>query len=181
MKKRIIGLLGETGSGKDTFSNIIKNEVPSVLLLRFSKPLSDALGVFFDEIKKEDQQWLANNLRDRFGEDILMKGIAKKMKESSSEKIILNGIRVREEFNFIKDKGGTIIYINADPKIRWERVRERGEKKDDNVYYEKFLEIDKGRPEVQVRELGEQADIVIDNNKELKDLKKKAIEIINSL
>jgi len=110
-----------------------------------------------------------------------MKGIAKKMKESSSEKIILNGIRVREEFNFIKDKGGTIIYINADPKIRWERVRERGEKKDDNVSYEKFLEIDKGRPEVQVRELGEQADIVIDNNKELKDLKKKAIEIINSL
>jgi len=181
MVKKIIGLVGETGSGKDTACSIIKEKEPHTVILRFSKPLTDALGIFFNEIKKEDQQWLASALRDRFGEDILMQGIAKKIEKTDKEKIVLNGIRVKEEFDFIKSLGGIVVYITAPPETRWKRVVKRGEKGDDGVLYEKFLEIDKGRPEMQIKKIGERADTVIKNEGDVRDLEKKVTQLIKNL
>ncbi len=181
MGRKIIGIVGETGSGKDTFCRIIKEKFPSVLSLRFSEPLSKALGLFFEEIKKEDQQWLASALRDRFGEDILMRGVAKKIKEAKEEIIVVNGIRVKEEFDFIKEMGGVVVYITIDTKKRWERIRHRGERKDDSVSYEKFLEIDSQRPEQQIKEIGQKADIVVKNEESKEDLEGKATELIQNL
>jgi dephospho-CoA kinase len=181
MSKRIIGLVGETGSGKDTFCRIAEKLSPSVLSVRFSEVLSKTLGLFFDEIKKEDQQWLASSLRDRFGEDILMQAISKKIKETEADIIIVNGMRVKEEFDFIKKEGGTTVYLTLDPKKRWERIKGRGEKKDDDVSYEKFLEIDRGRTEVQIKEIGKIADIVIKNDKDLNYLEEEVKKIIEKL
>jgi len=180
MNKKIIGLVGETGSGKDTFCRIVEKSFPSVISLRFSEVLTKILGLFFKDIKKEDQQWLANVLRDRFGEDILMKSVARKIKECDGEVIIVNGIRVKEEIDFIKGIGGMIVYITLDTKKRWERIKERGEKKDDNVSYEKFLEIDSGRTEVQIKEIGKNADITIKNDEGISFLEEEAKKIIKN-
>lgn len=178
--KKIIGLVGETGSGKDTFCRIVEKNYSSVLSLRFSEVLSSVLGLFFNEIKKEDQQWLANSLRDRFGEDILIKGVDKKIKNANEEVVIVNGIRVKEEFDFIKSINGKVVYITLDVKKRWERVKDRGERKDDNVAYEDFLKIDAGRTETQIKEIGEKADILIENSGDEKELEEKIIEVIKN-
>ncbi len=179
--KKIIGVVGETGSGKDTFCRIAEKNFSSVLPLRFSEALSNVLGIFFNEIKKEDQQWLASTLRDRFGEDILMKSVAKKIEKAEEDIILVNGIRVKEELDFIKKIGGTVVYITLDTRERWERIKERGEKKDDDLPYEKFLEIDKGRTEVQIKELGSGADITLNNDITIEELEEKAVDIINNL
>jgi len=170
---KIIGVVGKTGAGKDVFCNTVRKMYSSALCLRFSDPLTDALSVFFEEVKKEDQQWLASVLRDRFGEDILMKGITRRMEKAEEDVVILNGIRVIEELHFVKEKGGTVVYITADSKDRWRRLQTRGEKKDDESSYEKFLEKDSQRSEQQIEEIGAKADVIIDNSGTLEELKEK--------
>ncbi len=181
MNKKIIGLVGETGSGKDTFCRIIERLSPSILSIRFSEVLTQTLGLFFDEIKKEDQQWLANTLRDRFGEDILMKAVSRRIKEADADFIVVNGMRVKEEFDFIKKEGGVVVYITLDAKKRWERIKNRREKGDDNVSYEKFLEIDNGRTETQIKEIGKMADFVIENDKDLGYLEEEIKKLIGKI
>jgi dephospho-CoA kinase len=182
MAKIIIGLVGETGSGKDTFCDYIKKTVKKpVFCFRFSDPLSEVLKIFFDEIKKEDQQWLVGHLRERFGENILGEAIKKKIKNIEEGLIILNGVRMPQEVKMIKEMDGKIVYITADPKLRWERVSKRREKKDDSVSYEKFLEIEKAKSEVLIPQIGEEADFKIENNGSKGDFYKEVDKIIKNL
>lgn len=180
--KKIIGLVGETGSGKDTFCQYVKKvSKKPVFCFRFSDPLSETLNIFFDDIKKEDQQWLGIVLRQRFGNDILGKAMAKKIKNIKKGIIILNGIRYWEEYKIIKDFGGKIIYITAPQKTRWQRLRKRNEKKDDSVSYKKFLELEKAKTELAIPKIGQKADFKIENNGSREVLYKKIQEILKKL
>jgi len=162
--KKIIGLTGEIGSGKDTFCGYAKQNYQNVFVLRFSDALTDVLKIFFDAVKREDQQWLGSSLRERFGTDILVKALIKKANSISEGIVILNGVRAESEAQAIKDAGGKIIYITAEQKTRWERVKIRGEKADDNVPWEKFVEMGKASTELQIPGIGAKADFKIENN-----------------
>ena len=96
--KKIIGLIGEMGSGKDTFSEYLKEINENVFVLRFSDALTEVLKIFFSEVKREDQQWLSSGLRERFGQDILIKALIKKIEKIENGFIILNGVRRPDDF-----------------------------------------------------------------------------------
>jgi len=177
----VLGLVGETGSGKDTFCQYFKKKFKKVYCFRFSDPLTQALRIFFDEVKKEDQQWLAISLRKRFGSNILGEAIAKRIKTIKKGIIILDGLRVFEEYEMIKDLGGKIIYITATPKVRWQRIQDRREKKDDKVSFEKFLEIEKAKTENLIGKIGKKADFKIENNGTLGELYQKLDELLEKL
>jgi len=179
--KVLIGLTGEMGAGKDTFCQHVQEvSKQPAFCFKFSDPLSEVLRIFFDSVSREDQQWLAVVLRERFGKDILAKAIEKKIASTSEGLIILNGIRYREEFNMIKKMGGKIIYITADSKLRWQRLLDRGEKKDDRAPYEKFLELEKAATESLIQEMGKEADYKIENNGSLEEFHQKidSLELI---
>ncbi len=179
--KKIIGFVGETGTGKDTACRMIENQFKEAQSFRFSETLTDALGLFLNEIKKEDQQWLAGALRDRFGEDILARALAKKIEKSNKEIIIMNGMRVEEDYKLVQELGGKVVYITLDAKKRWERVKQRNEKKDDIVSYEKFMEMDRGRSEEQIKKIGRRADFKVENNGTPEDLGKELIKVMEKI
>lgn len=182
MRKIIIGLIGETGSGKDTFCERVKKTVKEpVFCFRFSDTLSEILTILFGEVKKEDQQWLVALLRERFGENILGDIMARRIKNIDNGIIILNGVRMPQEVEMIKALGGKTIYITADSKIRWERVNRRAEKKDDASSYEKFLEKEKAKSEIQIPEIGKNADFRIENNGSREDFFQQIDETIKKL
>lgn len=176
--KKIIGLVGETGSGKDIFCEYAKKKSKPVFCFRFSAPLTEALNIFVNAIKKEDQQWLATCLRERFGNNVLGKALEKKVREIKKGTIILNGIRAWEEFYMTKKLGGKIVYITADSKIRWERIKKRKEKKDDGSSYKKFLRIEKAKTEALISEIGKKADFIIENNGTINEFYKEIKKII---
>jgi len=162
--KKIIGLAGEIGAGKDTFCDCLKENYENVYFFRFSDALTEVLKIFFDEIKREDQQWLSLTLREKFGGDILLKALAKKIDAVKEGIIVLNGVRRPSDMEAVKSTGGKVVYVTADEKVRWERVKIRKEKADDNVSFEKFQELCGAEAEQQISIVGKNADFKIENN-----------------
>jgi len=178
-KKIIIGLVGESGSGKDTAADYLKEKY-GAKLFRFSDPLRDALELYLDSISREEMSWLAVVFRKRFGNDILSRGLRKKIEKFNNGEIIaINGIRYFEDFEFIKSLPNSfVLYITLDSKKRWERIYGRGEKTDDAVSYEKFLEMEKAETEVNIPKIGEKADYRIENTGTKEKLFAKIDEIL---
>jgi len=182
--KKIIGLVGETGSGKDSFCLYAKKLSKPVFCFRFSDSLTKALRIFFDKvdkIKKEDQQWLATVLRQRFGNNILGEAVKNEVKKNKKGIIILNGIRAWEEYKTVKNLGGKIVYITASSKVRWQRIRKRGEKKDDSVSFQKFLKMEKAGTEIFISKIGKKADFKIENSGSKQDFYRSAKTILKKL
>lgn len=162
--KKIIGLVGQMGAGKDTFCDFVKKNYQNVYIMRFSDALTDILKMFFDSVKREDQQWLSLSLREKFGADILLKALIKKINSIEGGNVILNGVRRNGDLDAVKVAGGKVVYITADEKTRWERVKIRKEKSDDDVPFEKFQELGRAEAEQQIPTVGKMADFKIENN-----------------
>lgn len=176
---KVFGLTGQTGSGKDAVCEYIKEKEDDVTFVRFSTPLTEALSIFLDEIKKEDQQWLGKTVRDKFGNDILAKAIKKRVASIEEGIVILNGIRYPEDNALLKEMGGQLIYVDADSEIRWKRTCKRGEKADDDSTYEAFLKKDQAETELQIKGLMRDADFIITNNGTLQSLHNQIDKILN--
>ncbi len=167
MKKTIIGLVGETGSGKDTVAEYLKKNY-GAKLMRFADPIKETLSIYFDKLSKEDQQWLYLAFKERFGEDILCRAMEKRIENEKSPLIVVNGLRMPCDYEFIKRfPSAKVLYVTANQKLRWERVKKRGEKTDDNIPFEKFQQIDQKPTEIHIGEIGKKADKIIYNEKDL--------------
>ncbi len=169
-KKIVIGLVGETGSGKDTVAHYLKRRY-EVNLLRFSRPLKKALASFFEKSSKEDQSWLYGIFKERFGEDVLHRGIALYISQHNGI-MCVNGLRMKMDLEFIRSfENNYIIYVTADQKLRWERVIGRGEKSDDNQSFEDFKKFEEtAETEKAIPEIGKQADFTVRNEGTMDEL-----------
>lgn len=181
MKKTIIGLVGETGSGKDTVAEYLRDNF-GAKLMRFSDPLKDTLSIYFDKLSKDDQAWLYEVFRERFGDDVLTRAIQKRVEDIDAELVIINGLRMPSDYEFMQRfPDSKVLYTTAPSELRWKRVAGRGEKTDDNIPFEKFQELDRRSTEVHIPEIGSKADWRIDNIEDLEFLLGKADKIMEEI
>lgn len=182
MPKIILAFVGETGAGKGEAVEYFKKKLgEKVAVLKFSTALSEVLRIFFDEVKKEDQQWLVSHLRERFGEDILARSVEKKIKNAAEGLILLDGVRMQKDEEMVKRNGGRMIFITAPSRLRWERLQGRNEKGDDKATFEKFLEMENASSERQIKEIGERAEFKIDNSGDWESLQSQIDNLIDKL
>ncbi len=174
-KKTIIGLVGEAGSGKDTVGDYLARKYQAIQY-RFHEPLKEALGIFLgpENISRADLIWLSNNIRAKYGNQIISEALKRRIDKIESGLVVLNGLRIIEDLEFIQSlPSSATIYVTLSQKKRWERIYGRGERIDDAVSFEKFQEYEKAETEVQIPNIGKKADFRLENKGSKEELGEK--------
>jgi len=174
----LIGLVGKPGCGKGTFPKLLRecfakdNLYPSIGGPRFSDALVEGLKLF-DVLPsrtnlQEFAQWLELKKKGA-----VTNGMRHKLENDMHEIKIADGVRWSTDEAMIQDLGGILIYIKADPDIRWQRIKLRNEKTGDaEKTFEQFSEEDKAPNEIYIEDIAgriKNEDCKIDNNGTLED------------
>lgn len=133
----LIGLVGTFGAGKGTLTDYLVRE-HSFAHFSVSEFLADEgerRGLGRSRDVRAD---IANRYRAE-GPTRLMEAVYADAEKSGAERIIVEPQHTKAEAEFIKEKGGIVIAVDADLPIRYERIQKRGSPKD-QVTYEEFVD-----------------------------------------
>ena len=180
--KIIIGLVGKMASGKGTACQYFKEEY-GANIFRFSTILRDILDRLYLPQSRPNMQSLSLILRQNFGDDLLAAVIAKDVSGDIGKIVGVDGVRRDPDIKYLKVLPGfSLINIDADQKVRWQRMVARGENSDDtSKTFEQFQSDEGQEAEKQINEVAKQAKFTINNNGGLEELHRQIDEIIKKL
>jgi dephospho-CoA kinase len=143
-KVLIIGLSGTNGSGKDTVGEILQDNYSfcfiSVTDLLRQEAQKRHLSVDRHVLREISAEWRRLDglgvLVDRAYEDF-------KSKQQDYKGLVISSLRNPGEADRIHQLNGLVIWIDADPKVRYRRVQDnknlRNRFEEDNKSFEQFL------------------------------------------
>ncbi|MCO6040993.1 AAA family ATPase [Thermococcus alcaliphilus] len=187
----IIGVVGKIAAGKTTIAKFFEER--GFCRVSCSDPLIDLLThnlseySWLPEVPEKSEPTrdklieYGRYLKETYGEDILIRLALDKKR--NCENVIIDGVRSRGEIEAIKKRGGFIIYVEARPEIRYERLKKRNAGKDKVIKsFEDFLKADEAEEELyHTSNLKDLADFLIVNEGTLEELKAKVEDIIRKL
>ncbi len=183
MKNLVIGVAGPMDSGKGTVAQYILKCYPGTKVFRFS----DSLREFYawlhadflatantmrprKEASTRELQTLSTAVRQIFGEDSLERAIMKKARRALGDGnlVVIEGIRRLVDikgFVDAPDMNFRLIYVDAEPAVRYARHIARDEKPGDaELTLGEFLAIQNAEAETQITQLAPRSDAQIEND-----------------
>ncbi|MFZ2253429.1 MAG: AAA family ATPase [Minisyncoccia bacterium] len=170
----LIGISGTDGAGKGTLVDYL---VTNKGFVHYSarEIWIEELNLRGMETSRANMRLIANEMREKFGNDFLITYYLKKIKEEGTQNAIIESIRAVSEAETLKANGGILIAVDADQKVRFSRVQER-RSETDRVSFEQFkaheeLETNDPNPHgMQKQKVIAMADHIILNNGTLEEL-----------
>jgi len=171
---KIIAFAGMPFSGKSEAVQIAK---------KMDIPVIRMGDIVWDEVKKRNLKindknvgFVANQMRREHGKDIWAKRTIKKIRSmKKTEIIVVDGIRNQEEIETFKkklDEDFLLIAIDVSDEKRYQRAMTR-DRKDDSKDIEKIKERDKREIGWGLPSVIASADIIIQNDTNLKEFRSK--------
>jgi dCMP deaminase len=179
----IIGLTGKNGAGKTEVCEYLKKR--SFEYYSLSDEIREEATRKGLEVTREVLIEVGNELRQKHGPGILAERILARLQ--SDRNCVVDSIRNPSEVDVLKTRGDfTLLAVQADETIRFERSRNRGreaaaqtlqqflaeearELSSDNLFNQ------------QLHETGQKADLVVTNNGTLEDLHRRLDELLPPL
>ncbi len=143
---KLIGISGTNGSGKDTIGNILTNNY-GFWFCSLSDILREELKNMGLSSSRENMRELSTNWRREFGVSILVDKAQAEFTQQEANYIGLAMASIRNpgEADAIHQAGGLMLWVDADPIIRYQRVKNRSEKGglnsrvDDLLTFDQFI------------------------------------------
>lgn len=182
MPRLILGFVGPMASGKGTCCKYLADRY-GASTYRFSTILRDLLNRLHLEHTRHNLQQISTELRNVFGEDLLAKAIALDVQAAPSDIVAVDGVRRLADIRYLKPLDGfSLVAVNADGRIRYERIRERRENPDDErKTFADFVQEGKQEAERQIAEVVSRANFTVDNNGTMEELHRQLDNIVSKL
>ncbi len=180
---KIIGITGTLGAGKGT--------IVDYLIQHYGYKHYSVRGYLTEEAKRRGMEInrdtfvvVANDLREKYGPSYITDELYKQA-EAAGANAIIESIRTPGEVESLrKNKHFLLFAVNADPKIRYERIVLRNSETD-HVTFETFMENEQREmnstdPAHQnVGRCMEMADFVFQNNGDFNELYRQVEEVLS--
>jgi dephospho-CoA kinase len=178
----IIGIAGTFASGKDTLAQVLAEEY-GFTHISTSDMVREAAMERYGSIERPILHKVATELRTESGAGTLVKKALQ-----HSRPMVVTGIRSLGEAKELKAAGGVMIYTDADPRRRYERIKMRSRDSETTLSLEQFLaneekEMHGGDREMDfnIRAIGEMADIRLMNDGTPEEFLAEAIERLSKV
>lgn len=179
----IFGIGGTDASGKDSLGQILSEEF-GYRFISVTEILRAEAKRRGNPLERSTLRAISAQWRREHGMAVLVNKAVKEF-EAAKEKykgLAVASLRHPSEADRIHELGGKVIWIDASPKVRFERVKIRDRSSEDRVSFEEFLK----EEQVQMHHSGdeatlslagvkERADIFIENNGDDKETLKQTV------
>ncbi len=171
---KIIGITGTLGAGKGTVVDYLVEQAgfTHYSVRQFLVEIIQSSGLI---VNRDSMRQVANELRARYTPHYIIGALYEKASKQGSNAII-ESIRTPGEIDFLQSQGNfTLIAVDADPKLRYERISLR-KSATDSVDFDTFLanetrEMSTTDPNKQnLQACIDRADIYLSNNGSREDL-----------
>ena len=168
---KIIGLAGTNGSGKDTIGHLLAD--------KYGYLFADATAMLGAELDKRglpheraNKSALSAEWRREHGMAVIVDKALEAFESGEYKGLIVGSLRHPAEAERVHELGGSVIWVDAEPKIRYERVtnNDRG-RLEDKKSFKKFMEEEASEMSqsgdlatLNMGAVKEQADLFIQNN-----------------
>jgi len=164
---RIIGIAGTNGSGKDSLGEILArdHDYLFVSVADFLREEAKKRGL---PIEREVLRTISAEWRREHGVGVLV-DMAVELLEKSGDKykgLIVSPMRNPGEAARLKELGGTLVWVDADPKVRYKRITSRARSAEDHKTYEQFL----AEEDAEMRHSGDTATLSLGEVKPMADI-----------
>lgn len=177
---QIIGLAGTNGSGKDTVGQLL-SKYHNYLFVSVTDLLRAELKARGLAITRESMRIISAEWRREHGLGVLVdKAVASyKAKSDQYAGLVIGSLRHPGESDRVHALGGLVVWVDADPRIRYDRVQAnatlRGRAGEDNKTYEQFQaeeatemngQVDSDDTALNMSTVKEHSDVQIDNSEQ---------------
>lgn len=179
----IFGITGTNGAGKGVVVDYLKTKG----FTHFSNSgyISEELVRRGMELSRPNMRLVGNEFREKHGAGYMAKMAIKKAEEAGVEKMVNEAIRSTGEAKEIINAGGHLLLVDADRKIRYERIFNRKSGKD-LIDFDTFVEQEErewyaseGAHDMDMKAVMDMADYKIQNDGSLDELHQQIDQVLS--
>lgn len=137
---KLIGVGGTNGSGKDTLAKVLVDDYKWVFISG-SDILREELKKRGMPIERKNLRALSAEWRRQYHHGHLIDEAVKEFNNAhpQAKGLVISSLRNPGEADHVHKLGGTVVWVDADPKLRYGRIYSRQRSAEDKKTFEEFL------------------------------------------